>query len=324
MNMHASQITPAMGEFNVSNHLLGDREALKAAWERDGYWFFRDVLDKEVIARIRQVHIDYLTEMGLIDPGAPEPRYNGADYAHVPVNSNQTKLNDRKLHKMLHEAPTINAFFADLFGCDPFWVPFTIHRNNPPVTDRSKPRFDMIHADGFYNEGLPFLICWVPLDVIDEDVGGLAVVEGVHRQPSLHKRVDMKIMPIRAEDVPEGHWRRTTYRPGDVLLMDLDTPHSGLSNISKDRFRFSMDTRIMPSDGNTPFVGSIVAVSDSEVTLTDAKGGQHTLRFDEKSFVRGNMGDQMPLSAIPSRYHPGDEIIVLTDGDRVINLRPQH
>jgi len=323
MNMHVPQLTPAMGEFNVSNHLLGDHEVLKAAWERDGYWFFRDVLDKDVIANIRQVYVDYLVEMGLTDPNDPDTRYNGADYSHLPINSNQSKLNQQKVHKLLHEAPTINAFFAKLFGSDPFWVPFTVHRTNPPVQDKSRARFDFIHADGFYNEGLPFLICWVPLDVIDEETGGLAVVEGVHHQPSLHKRIDMNILPIQAEDVPEGHWRHTVYRPGDVLLMDLDTPHSGLSNISKDRFRFSMDTRIMPSAGNTPYVGAIAAVSDSEVTITDAKGEDHTLHFDEASFVRGTMGDQMTLSEIPGRYAPGDNVIVMTEGKRVINMRPQ-
>ena len=90
-----TQIMPELRELNVSNPLLGDKEALAAAWDRDGYWFFRDVLDKEVIAGIRQAYVDYLVEMGLVDPGAPEPRYNGADYSHLPVNSNVTKMNER-------------------------------------------------------------------------------------------------------------------------------------------------------------------------------------------------------------------------------------
>lgn len=320
----SAPLLPVMGELNVSNDLIGDPAALKAAWDRDGYWFFRDVLDKDVIAQIRKVYIEYLAEHGLVDPTDPEARYTGADYSSLPINSNQTELNRRKVHKLLHEAPTVNAFFTRLFGCDPFWVPFTVHRGNPPVRDKGRSRFDMIHADGFYNEGLPFLICWVPLDVIDEDVGGLALVEGVHKQPSLHKRVGMEIKPIQAEDVPEGKWRRATYRPGDVLLMDLDTPHSGLSNISADRFRFSMDTRVMPSTGNTPCIGSITQVSANSVHLVDPAGVDHALTFDENSFVRGNKGDQMPLNIIPERYQVGDDVIVMRDGDRVINMRPQH
>jgi len=323
MNMHVAQPTPVMRELRVSNDLLGDHEALKEAWERDGYWFFRDVLDKGVIARIRQVYVDYLVDMGLTDPADAQARYNGADYTHLPINSNISKLNEAKVHKLLHEAPEINAFFQKLFGTDPFWVPFTVHRTNPPVADRARSRFDFIHADGFYNEGLPFLICWVPIDVIDEEVGGLAVVESVHRQPSLHKRIDMKIMPIQLEDVPADKWRRTTYRPGDVLIMSLDTPHSGLSNISRDRFRFSMDTRVMPMGDNVPAVGSIVRVSDASVTITDG-ADEHRYAIDERSFVRGLRGDQMPPADIPTRYAPGDDVIVMAEGGHVVNMRPQH
>jgi ectoine hydroxylase-related dioxygenase (phytanoyl-CoA dioxygenase family) len=321
MNMPAT--LPVMEELNCSNHLLGDHAALAAAWERDGYWFFRDVLDKDVIASIRKVYTDYLVEMGVTTADASGARYNGTDYAHLPINTNITKLNDRKVHRLLHEAPTINAFFAKLFGCDPFWVPFTVHRTNPPVKDPAQPRFDFIHEDGVYNDGLPFLICWVPIDDIDVDTGGLALLEGVHKGPCLHRKEGMKILPIQLEDVPPGTWRRIDYRAGDVLLMGLHTPHSGLSNISKDRFRMSLDTRIMPSNGKVPIVGTITRVSAQGVGIDDFKGVHHELRFDAKSFVRGHFGDQMPLADIPARYQPGSEVICAFEGDLVVNMRPQ-
>lgn len=323
MNMQTRALTPDMGELNCSNALLDDPEALAEAWDRDGYWFFRDVLDKDVIAGIRKVYVDYLVEMGVAYPTDPEHRYNGADYSSLPINSNLTKLNQAKVHKLLHEAPTVNAFFRRLFGCDPFWVPFTVHRTNPPVQDRSKSRFDFIHNDGVYNDGLPFLICWVPIGEIDEEVGGLAVVEGVHNGPSLHRRDGMTIHPIQLEDVPEGTWRRTRYQPGDVLLMSLNTPHSGLSNISKDRFRLSLDTRIMPSNGDVPIAGTLTSVTEAGVVIDDAKGS-HGLAFDARSFVRGHRGDQMPLADVPARYRAGDDVIIAHAGGCVVNMRPQH
>lgn len=322
MNMHAQTLLPAMGELNVSNDLLGDQAALAAAWERDGYWFFRDVLDRAVIGRIRQVYVDYLADMGLVEPDDATARYNGKDYAHLPINTNVTRLNDEKVHRLLHDAPTINAFFAKLFGCDPVWLPFTVHRTNPPVKDRTRSRFDFIHEDGVYNDGLPFLICWVPLDDIDADTGGLALLEGVHNGPCLHRKSGMDIIPIQLEDVPEGTWRRTDYRAGDVLLMSLHTPHSGLANISKDRFRFSMDTRIMPSSGKVPLVGTVTKVSAEGVSIRDARG-EHDLRFDGSSFVRGHRGDQMVLAEVPDRYAPGVEVIAAFEGDLVVNMRPQ-
>jgi hypothetical protein len=323
MNMQARPPLPEMGELNISNHLLDDPAGLAAAWDRDGYWFFRDVLDKAVIADIRRVYVDYLADMGVTDPADPQHRYNGADYSGLPINSNLTRLNEQKVHRLLHEAPTINAFFQRLFGCDPFWVPFTVHRTNPPATGLSRSRFDFIHDDGSYNDGLDFLICWVPIDAIDADVGGLAVIEGQHRQPSLHRRDGARILPIQAEHVPPGTWRRADYRPGDVLLMDLRTPHSGLSNISADRFRLSMDTRVMPSNGLLPIAGEIAGVDAARVAVVDAQG-RHDLRFDADSFVRGHRGDRLSLADIPTRYRPGDAVIVAQAGGRVVNMRPQH
>lgn len=322
MNVQTAQLMPAMGELTCHNELLGDQKALADAWERDGYWFFRDVLDQDAIGAIRKVYQDYLVEMGVADATDPECRYNGADYSGLPINSNVTKLNEAKVHRMLHESPAINAFFTRLFGCDPFWVPITVHRTNPPVQERGRSRFDFIHDDGVYNEGLPFLICWVPIGDIDADVGGLALVEGMSRKPTLHRREGMKINPIQIEDVPEGQWRHTHYRPGDVLLMDLRTPHSGISNVSAERFRLSMDTRIMPSSGNVPIVGALTEVSAQSVSVADAKG-VHRLNFDANSFVRGLRGDQMPLADVPARYAAGDDVIVTVDGDRVVNMRPQ-
>jgi 1-deoxypentalenic acid 11beta-hydroxylase len=126
----------------------------------------------------------------------------------------------------------------------------------------------------------------------------------------------MKILPIAEQDMEIGRWRSTHYRPGDVLLMDLNTPHSGITNHS-DRFRLSVDTRIMPSDGNLPVVGTIAAVSADGVTI-----GDRALRFDATSFVRGLRGDQMPLADIPGRYRVGQEVIAAVTDDLVRNMRP--
>ncbi|ROZ69209.1 phytanoyl-CoA dioxygenase [Ramlibacter sp. WS9] len=321
--MRTSKLGAPMGELKCANDLLDDREALAAAWERDGYWFFRDVLDKEVIGRIRQTYTDYLLEMGVARMEGPSPRYNGADVSGLHLHTALTRLNDAKVHKILHEAPTINAFFAKLFGCDPFWIPFTMHRTNPPVSDRSTSRFDLIHEDGVYNDGLPFLICWVPVDDIDEDTGGVALLEGVHKGPCLHRREGTNILPIDEQDVPSGQWRRTDYKPGDVLMMGLHTPHSGLSNISADRFRMSLDTRIMPSTGKVPLVGTLTEVTKTGLKVEDANG-VHELAFDSTSFVRGHQGDRMPLHEIPDRYKPGKEVIIAFEDRRVVNMRPQN
>jgi hypothetical protein len=315
-------VAPAMRELTVANDLLDQPEALQAAWERDGYWFFRDVLDKSVIASIRGLYVEHLAGLGVVDRNDPDARYNGADLTALEGTVNSSPLNEAKAHRLLHESPTINAFFTRLFGCEPFWVPFTVHRTTPPAREYKASRFDFIHADGFYNEGLTFLICWVPLAQIDADVGGLALVEGVHKQPSLHRREGLQIKPIDPADVPAGAWRRTTYQPGDVLLMSLDTPHTGITNHS-DRFRLSMDTRVMPSSGNVPIVGRLTDIGTEQLRVRDT-GGEHVILLDDKSFVRGLHGDQMTRADIPARFAPGDEVIIAVEHGHVINMRPQH
>ena len=324
MNAQLQTALPEFRELNVSNHLIGDQQGLQAAWERDGYWFFRDVLDKAVIASVRRTYLNYLVGLGAVKLTESGEDYVVQDLTKVPTGAklNATPLNERRVERMITTAPTINAFFNKLFHSEPFWIPFTVHRTVAPNADRALQRLEFIHHDSIYNEGLPFLICWIPLDVIDADVGGIAVVEGVHHRPTLHRKEGMTIYPIRQEDVPRETWRRTTYRPGDVLIMGLDTPHSGVTNWSKDRFRLSMDTRVMPSTGNVPIVGTIAAVTAQSVIIKDARG-EHTLRLDERSFVRGVQGDQMPINGVPTRYHFGLEVICAYDGDRVVNLRPQ-
>ena len=85
MNAQLKIATPQMRELNVSNALLDDRAALQAAWDRDGYWFFRDVLNKDAIARMRSIITTYLGELGVIDPTDPQARYTGADLTHFPL-----------------------------------------------------------------------------------------------------------------------------------------------------------------------------------------------------------------------------------------------
>ena len=322
MNAVITEPYPAMRELHCANEYLDNPAALKAAWNRDGYWFFRDVLDKAVIARVRAVYAANLAELGLVDRNDPEVRYRGGDLTKVPDLAKATPLNAQHPERILYEAPTIRAFFNRIFGCDPFWVPITVHRTVPPRADRGLPRLEFIHADAVYNDGLPFMICWVPLDVIDDEVGGLAVVEGVHERPTLHRVEGFKIPPIMQRDVPRDAWRRTTYRPGDLLLMDVRTPHSGITNWSSDRFRFSMDTRVLPSNSKLPLVGSLQQVSASAITIRDAQG-DHVLEMDNDSFVRGISGDRMTLAEVPTRYHPGSEVIANADGRRLLNMRPQ-
>ena len=320
-----SAATPPMGELKTHNHLLGDRPALDAAWERDGYWFFRGVLDAGAVGRLCQVYIDELERQGVIDPVGDAPtdksvRYNGASLAAYPVR--MEPIAAQAPWRLFVAEPPIHAFFTRLFGEEPFWVPVVEYRATPPAQDPGRSRFDGIHQDGPYSPGIPFRICWIPLAEIDEDVGGLALVEGMTEQINRHPLAAGSNTAIPVESLPADSWRRTTYQVGDVLLMNLWTPHSGLSNRS-DRFRLSMDHRVMGRSEGCPLVGQLMVIDAATVTLV-ADGREVTLRLDADTYVRNDFGRKLSGAAIAEFYRPGREVIVAFEGDRATVVRPPH
>lgn len=312
---------PRMRELNASNHLLDNREALDAAWERDGYLFFRDVLDQDSVARLRGVYMDELDQLGVARKDDPQALYNGKSLEGFPFR--MEPLVEREIWRpFVVEAP-INGFFQRLLDDQPFWIPTVEYRATPPTQERKSNRLDYLHQDGFYNVGIPFKICWIPLSVIDDEVGGLVLAEGMHKGPYLHDVSKPPLFPIPDHSVPDDAWRRTTYRPGDVLLMHINTPHSGLANYS-DRFRLSMDIRLMGASGHTPIIGKLTQLSSSSVSVVGDDGCTGTFNVDADTYCRGIDGKKVPLDEFPQKMKAGDCAIVAFEGDRATLIRPQH
>ena len=327
----SSPDTQPMRELKTANHLLGDRAALDAAWERDGYWFFRDVLDKGALGRLRAVYLDVLRDLGVVDPDRDDAAvYNGAPLDNFPIRNDGTPATDPLLARYPRDQfvaePAIRAFFEELFGEEVFWVPNTEYHALPPGTGRPGSRFNFVHCDGPNNKGLPLKICWMPLAPIDEETGGLAVAEGLHR-PRMN---DFPRPPqgIGDDVIPTDAWRRALYQPGDLLVFSLETPHSGLANRSDRFFRLSMDIRGMPKSGNIPTVGTIAALDSCAITVETQTGEQRVFRIDEDSFcriARGRLtGMPLTLEEIPQLMKIGDPVYVASDHGTAMFVRPQH
>ncbi len=324
--------TIAMPEFNVSNHLLGDRAALDAAWQRDGYWFFRDVLDKEAIARTRAIYLDVLNELGVIDPSVTDAGlYNGASLDNYPIYMGGPKEEDPLIARYPRDQfvnePQIKAFFESVFGDEVVWVPNSEFQAVPPKGENwGSSRFNFVHCDGPNNKGLPLKVVWVPLVDIDEEIGGLAIAEGLHK-PSMG---DFVRPPegIREEDVPQDAWRRTIWHPGDVLIFSLETPHSGLANRSNKFFRLSMDIRGMRKSDGPPVVGHVAAVDANAIAVRDAAGQEHVFRIDSDTFCRVHRGMKsgipLELHEIPQLVKVGADVYVASNHGTATFIRPQH
>jgi ectoine hydroxylase-related dioxygenase (phytanoyl-CoA dioxygenase family) len=318
---------PETRELKTHNHLLDDRAALNEAWEKDGYWFFRDVLDKDAVARLRKSWTDALEAEGVIDPvGSASTeksvRYNGASLEHFPFRMEPVAA--KSPWRAFVAEKSIDDAFTRILGDKPFWVPVVEYRATPPQQDRGKPRIDGIHQDGPYSPGIPFRICWVPLAEIDPDTGGLMLAEGMAENKTNYHPKDGagSNAGIRLEDIPADRWRRATYQAGDVLLMNLWTPHTGLANRS-DRFRLSMDHRVMGLHDKCPLVGHVVGIGEDHVVVRD-EAGERRLAIDPDTYVRNTFGKKLNGAEIMDFYKPGSEVIIAFDGDRASVVRPPH
>jgi ectoine hydroxylase-related dioxygenase (phytanoyl-CoA dioxygenase family) len=321
----APVVQPRMGQLKTANHLLGDRAALQQAWERDGYWYFKGVLDQDVIGAMRRVWIDYLQRKGLIDPGVEENRYNGSGFDDKDFTPGELaridEFNAGEMHKMLTGNPGINATMKALLGDDPFWLPIAEYRANPPVDDPAQSRFIYPHQDGFYSRAMEMKICWIPLDGVDAEVGGCAWIEGAHRGPILHDLSKPPLFPIPPEVVPLEGWKTARFEPGDIVIFDLNLPHSGLTNISKDRFRLSMDIRVTEASGKVPSIGNIVSLTQDRVTLRNERtGAEECYAIDADTYVRGTDGKKREGADIPATFQVGERVIVNSDDGRTATL----
>jgi ectoine hydroxylase-related dioxygenase (phytanoyl-CoA dioxygenase family) len=322
---HASR--PAMGQLKTSNHLIGNREALRQAWDRDGYWYFKDVLDQAVIGRMREQWIDYLHRIGVVSPDVAENRYNGAPLDELRKSLSQVlEFNHRELHRMLTENPSINATMKTILGEDPFWLPIAEYRANAPGDAVTDKRLIYPHQDGFYSRGMPMKICWIPIDKVDADVGGCAWVAGTHRGPNLHDMSQPPLFPIADDIVPPEGWLRADFAPGDIVIFDLNLLHSGLSNISRDRFRISMDIRVTEASGPVPTIGELVELTERGVRVrNDRTGVEEYYAVNRRTYVRGTNGAKREGRDIAATFTPGEHVIVnCLDGRNATLVRSVH
>ncbi|MEI9926977.1 MAG: hypothetical protein WDN44_03730 [Sphingomonas sp.] len=97
--------------------------------------FFRDILDRAAIARLKRRFLDVLERMEMIDPGADDPVWNGRSLEGFPEKIEA--LHQQRTWRRFVAEPAINAFFARVLGSPPFWIPSVEYRITPPARARS-------------------------------------------------------------------------------------------------------------------------------------------------------------------------------------------
>ena len=234
-----------------ADELLDRPEELRDAFERDGYLFFRGVLDRAEVDRVAGDLLAAMRAEDLVEPpadGRQPARWSGRQL---------DAIDDRGFYEVpyypeLIDTETTQRFLRRVFGEPVFTFRSLTVRYALPADDR---HISLPHQDHFFiRHTAAFRTLWVPLLPTEPAGGALAVAAGSHRAGlRRHEETDVLSYVLKGRrqrglplaDVPQP-WHTTTYRPGDALIFHSHTLHWALPNES-DSVRLSVDVRCQPA-----------------------------------------------------------------------------
>ncbi|MET0239036.1 MAG: phytanoyl-CoA dioxygenase family protein [Sphingobium sp.] len=293
-----------------SSALIGDGPALRARWEEDGVLFLRGVMDPELIGWAREKYREALVAEKLIDPALEEPLWTGeAPQTRRPCDAIGTTV----WHEVVRQ-PLLNSIMRDIFDADPRWIPIVGHRSSLP-TGPLKDDEDIFagrHQDGYFNEGIEFTTCWMPIRDTDMNSGSFAVAPGTSRRGNLHEEVNHKL-PTGV--IADTDWRAADYRVGDVLIFHYFTAHATLPNPSN-QIRMSLDVRAVPAWAPQPVVGTVDAVEGTDVLIRTEDGEAVTVHITDDTYIRDmNPRPRVPTQELQRIAYPGAHVMAMAGKD---------
>ncbi len=271
-----------MQQLRESNSVIGNPLAIRERLDDEGYAFFRDVLDVSVVRHVYRGVVAWLAAHGVVEVVDEAPRYTGADVPEI-VGAYPPRLEETQLVEWFALHPEARRLYAEVLG-EPGYV---LQNVEYQYTWPGKPDcWARVHQDGPFMPGLEFVVFWVPLMEISEEMGGLAIVPTPQTTGSFHPPVGATAPSpfIPVETFPADAWHRADYRPGDVLVFAPMTPHCGMPNTA-DCLRLSIDVRVQPSSAKRPVAGVVVDAHPAAVVIVADSGEEVTLALTEDSSV---------------------------------------
>lgn len=255
-NGHELDLSPEMyGELRDSNDVLGDREALEARMEEDGYWLFRGLVDRDrVLEARREILLKYavIGEIDAINHPLMEGIYSAESYidkVNLLAFTESVRTGQAYERVVLHEALTglLERYLGGAVRCFDFKWPRLVR---PGETCG-------FHCDAPYvNRGSQkVMTAWIPLGDLPREEGALIVLEGSHQNGTVRQRYGLKdadrdglgwlsTNPITLRKNLGGRWLTADFRAGDVLIFSMYLVHGAIDNHSrKKRCRLTSDTR---------------------------------------------------------------------------------
>lgn len=310
-----------VAQLTDSTDLIGDPQALRRRYLDEGVVYLRGVIDPVLIAWAREKYREALAAEGLIDPAVEAPIWTGRKTeSWRPCDAIGTTV----WHEVVKQ-PLLNQVMRDIFADDPVWIPIAAHRSGMPTGPIAEGQdiFAGRHQDGFYNEGMLFTICWMPIRDVDRDRGSFAVAPGTHHRGSLHDTTRQG-NAIPREAIPDDAWRSADFRVGDVLIFNYLTAHTALPNPSNE-IRLSLDVRAIPASAPQPVIGAVEKVakgeSSADVTIRTEDKGLVTVHLSDKTLIRDmNPWPRIPLAEVEKIAYPGAHVMAMARADRSVTV----
>ena len=259
------------GELCSSIDIKDDTHALHARIKRDGYLYLPGFWPREEVFKRRIMITDQLAKQGYLNLDYPIIDAVAKENVDLTSFSSHFKNKDRRdsmfleMSRLLFSGKIMNFLETYLGGeVQPYeYTWFRVHKRGTGT----KPHCDIV----FFNRGTHNVYsAWVPYGDIDQELGGLMILEDSHNKQHRLKNYlkrdsdtycknrkgaeqyaaqETKVWsgmltdnPVTLREKLRGRWLRANYRMGDLLLFLPYTVHCSLDN-NADRLRISTDTR---------------------------------------------------------------------------------
>jgi hypothetical protein len=219
-------------------------EALRRRATRDGYLFFRGLVDVAAISALADLVLTECRARGFADGNRARAGLEPVPYDAPDFISLQCAVLAREAFAAVGDDPNLVGVLEAVYGgavatrrgdlCR-LAVPGHPDHRTPP------------HQDHYYVGGSPDVwTAWLPLTDCPLSLGPLAVRPGSHREGLLPH--DVEASGVEGVVVPDdGRWATADLGAGDALLFSCLTVHRSEPNLSGDRLRLSADYRYEPA-----------------------------------------------------------------------------
>jgi ectoine hydroxylase-related dioxygenase (phytanoyl-CoA dioxygenase family) len=225
--------------------LLEDPAALVEQFQRDGYLFFRGLVERQTVLDVRGDVARAIASVGWLAQGTdptdavpgPDIRREADEHwwpGYAAIQSQES------FHRLAHHPRLLEPVRA-LAGTDELLVhPRKIGRVTFPKSEHPTPP----HQDfPLIQGGADVFTIWMPFGDVPAEMGGLRLLEGSHRdglRPPVSATGVGGVGVQVTEDDPR--WRTTDYLAGDAVVFLSFTVHWAPANHA-DRVRLSGDFR---------------------------------------------------------------------------------